>query len=50
MELSVKCLPVVDNAPAHYLGLQVELVGNFYFVTVKFLPPNTIPLIQPLNQ
>jgi len=49
-ELPLKCLLVMDNAPAHPPGLQDELVEEFGFITVKFLPPNTIPLILPMDQ
>ncbi|XP_053235637.1 uncharacterized protein LOC128409319 isoform X1 [Podarcis raffonei] len=44
--LPLKCLLVMDNAPGHPPGLAEE----FGFINVKFLPPNTIPLIQPMNQ
>jgi len=48
--LPLKCLLVMDNAPAHPLGLADELMEELDFITVKFLPPNTSPLIQPMDQ
>ncbi|XP_064121715.1 tigger transposable element-derived protein 1-like [Macrobrachium nipponense] len=43
-QLLLKCLLIMDNAPAHPPGLD-----EFKFITVKFLPPNTTPLIQPMD-
>jgi len=48
--LPLKCLLVMDNAPAHPPGLAGELMEELDFITVKFLPPNTTPLIQPMDQ
>ena len=40
----------MDSAPAQLLGLEAELVEEYCFITVRFLLPNTTPLIQPMNQ
>lgn len=48
--LQLKCLLVMDNAPAHSPGLSDELVEELDFITLKFLPPNMTPLIQPMDQ
>jgi len=48
--LPLKCLLVMDNAPAHLPGLADELMKELDFITVKFLPPNMTPLIQPMDQ
>jgi len=40
----------MDNAPAHPPGLADELMEELDFITVKFLSPNTTPLIQPMDQ
>ncbi|XP_060125417.1 tigger transposable element-derived protein 1 isoform X1 [Zootoca vivipara] len=48
--LPMKCLLVMDNAPAHPPGLAEELMEEFNFISVKFLPPNATPLIQPMDQ
>ena len=40
----------MDNAPAHPQALIDDLVGDLSFIKVKFLPPNTTPLIQPMDQ
>ena len=49
-QLPLKCLLLMDNAPAHPPGLEDQLLEEFSFITVKFLPPNTTPLIQPMDQ
>ncbi|KAF6357048.1 hypothetical protein mRhiFer1_009984 [Rhinolophus ferrumequinum] len=46
----MKCLLVMAKAPAHPLGLEDELMEEFSFINVNFLPPNTTPLIQPMDQ
>ena len=48
--LPLKCLLVLDNAPAHPPGLEDDLVDEFDFIQIKYLPPNTTPLIQPMDQ
>nr|XP_057925930.1 tigger transposable element-derived protein 1-like [Doryrhamphus excisus] len=48
--LPLKCLLVMDDAPAHPPGLEDQLLEEFNFITVMFLPPNTAPLIQPMDQ
>uniref|UniRef100_UPI00358DE2FE tigger transposable element-derived protein 1-like n=1 Tax=Myxine glutinosa TaxID=7769 RepID=UPI00358DE2FE len=48
--LPVKALLVMDNAPAHPPGLEEDLEEEYSFIKVKFLPPNTTPLIQPMDQ
>jgi len=48
--LPLKCLLVMDNAPAYPPGLADELMEELDFITLKFLPPNTTPLIQPMDQ
>jgi len=48
--LPLKCLLVMDNAPAHLPGLADELMEELDFITVQFLPPNTTPLIQPMDR
>ncbi|XP_029054233.2 tigger transposable element-derived protein 1-like [Osmia bicornis bicornis] len=40
----------MDNAPAHPLSLKDYILPEFDFITVKFLPPNTTPLIQLMDQ
>jgi len=40
----------MDNASAHPPGLADELMEELDFITVKFLPPNTTPLTQPIDQ
>jgi hypothetical protein len=48
--LPLKALLVLDNAPAHPPGLEEDLTGEYSFIQVRFLPPNTTPLIQPMDQ
>ena len=49
-QLSLKCLPAMDNATAHPQDLNDDLPDTFDFIKVKFLPPNTTPLPQPMDQ
>ncbi|XP_063842553.1 tigger transposable element-derived protein 1-like isoform X2 [Scylla paramamosain] len=48
--LPLKALLVMDNTPAHPPGLEDNLVGEYNFIKVMFLSPNTNPLIQPMHQ
>ena len=41
---------MLDNAPAHPPGLDEDLVKEYDFIPVKFLPPNTTPILQPFDQ
>ena len=47
--LTLRCLLLLHNAPAHTPGLEVDLVKVFDFIKVKFLPPNTTPTLQPID-
>ena len=49
-KLPLKWLLLLDNAPAHPQGLENDLVDKFDFILIKYLPPNTNSLIQPLDQ
>ncbi|XP_036130983.1 tigger transposable element-derived protein 1-like [Molossus molossus] len=49
-KLPLKCLLVMDNAPAHPPALEEDLVDDYSFIKVKFLPPNTTPILQPMDQ
>ncbi|KAK1345907.1 hypothetical protein QTO34_008372 [Cnephaeus nilssonii] len=41
----------MHKAPAHPPGLEAECVQEYSFIiTVRFWPPNTTPLIQPMGQ
>ncbi|GCC36385.1 hypothetical protein chiPu_0014879 [Chiloscyllium punctatum] len=48
--LPLKSHLVMDNTPVHPSGLGEDLVGEYSFIKVKFLPPSTTPLIQPMDQ
>ena len=45
-KLPLKCLLLLDNAPAHPPGLENDLVDDFDFIQIKYLPPNTTSLIN----
>ena len=49
-KLPLCCLLIMDNAPAHPPGLEDDLTDEFEFIKIKFLPPNTTPLLQPMDQ
>jgi len=40
----------MDNAPAHLPGLADEMMEELEFITVQFLPPNTTPVIEPMDR
>ncbi|XP_061625057.1 tigger transposable element-derived protein 1-like [Phyllopteryx taeniolatus] len=48
--LPLKCLLVMDKAPAHPPGLAEDLDIEYDFIKVKFLPSNTTLLLQPMGQ
>ncbi|GLV33476.1 hypothetical protein CBL_20213 [Carabus blaptoides fortunei] len=48
--LPLKALLIMDNAPAHAPSLQDYMLPEFDLITVKFLPSNTTPLIQPMDR
>ena len=49
-QLPLKCLRVMNNATAHPRDLDDELHDGFDLIKVKFLPPITMPLPQPMDQ
>ena len=49
-DLPLKALLLLDNAPGHPKGLEDNLLTDFPWLTVQFLPPNTTSLIQPMDQ
>ncbi|XP_069936683.1 tigger transposable element-derived protein 1-like [Cherax quadricarinatus] len=49
-KLDLKCLLVLDIAPGHPSDVVERLSGDMSFIKVKFLPPNTTPLLQPMDQ
>ena len=40
----------MDNATAHPQDLDDDIPDGLDFLKVKFLPPNTTPLLQLMNQ
>ena len=48
--LPLKALLVMDNAPGHLPGLEDNLLQEYNFIKIEFLPPNTTPLIQSMDQ
>nr|XP_020633897.1 tigger transposable element-derived protein 1-like isoform X5 [Pogona vitticeps] len=49
-QLPERCLLLMDNAPAHPPSLMDGLDNEYHFIRVRFLPPNTTPFLQPMNQ
>ena len=47
--LPLKCLLLLDNAPAHHPGLEKDLVKEFHFIQLTFLPSSTTPILQPID-
>ena len=48
--LPLKCMLCLDNAPAHPPGLEDDILDEFKFIKVLYLPPNTTPILQPMDQ
>ena len=46
--LPLKCLLLLDIAPAHPPGLEEDLAKEFDFIQVKCLPPNSTQISQPI--
>ncbi|GFS93897.1 tigger transposable element-derived protein 1 [Nephila pilipes] len=45
--LPLKCVLLLDNAPAHPPGLEDDLLDEFKFIKIVYLPPNTTSTLQP---
>ncbi|BFZ12502.1 hypothetical protein BsWGS_15541 [Bradybaena similaris] len=48
--LPLKSLLILDNAPAHPSRLEDNILEDFSFIKVLYLPPNTTPILQPMDQ
>ncbi|XP_068238457.1 tigger transposable element-derived protein 1-like [Palaemon carinicauda] len=46
----MKCLLVLDNAPAHPPSLHEGIAAQYSFIRIPYLPLNTTPLLQPMDQ
>ncbi|XP_070592105.1 tigger transposable element-derived protein 1-like [Erythrolamprus reginae] len=49
-ELPLQALLLLDNAPGHPPALQDDILEEFQFVKVVFLPPNMTSILQPMDQ
>ncbi|GBM84642.1 Tigger transposable element-derived protein 1 [Araneus ventricosus] len=48
--LPMQALLVLDNASAHPPNLEDDILEEFKFIKVLYLPPNTTPILQPMDQ
>ncbi|KAM3924817.1 tigger transposable element-derived protein 1-like [Leptodactylus fuscus] len=48
--LPLRALLLLDNAPGHPPALQDDILEEFQFIKVVFLPPNTTSILQPMDQ
>ncbi|XP_059549399.1 tigger transposable element-derived protein 1 isoform X1 [Myotis daubentonii] len=48
--LPLQALLVLDNAPAHPPNLEDDILEEFKFIKVLYLPPNITPILQPMEQ
>ncbi|XP_039624723.1 tigger transposable element-derived protein 1-like [Polypterus senegalus] len=48
--LPLQALLILDNAPAHPPNLEEDILEEFRFINVLYLPPNTTPILQPMDQ
>jgi hypothetical protein len=49
-DLLLKALLLLNSASGHPKDLEDNLLTDFPWLTVQFLPPNTTSLIQPMDQ
>lgn len=49
-KLPMKAVLILDNAPAHPPDLEDNILDEFKFVKVLYLPPSTTALLQPMDQ
>ncbi|GFS82554.1 tigger transposable element-derived protein 1 [Nephila pilipes] len=48
--LPLKCVLLLDNAPAQPPDLEDDLLDKFKFIKIVYLPPNTISTLQLMDQ
>ncbi|XP_070268928.1 tigger transposable element-derived protein 1 isoform X2 [Myotis yumanensis] len=48
--LPLQALLVLDSAPAHPPNLEDDILEEFKFIKVLYLPPNITPILQPMEQ
>ncbi|GIY54166.1 hypothetical protein CDAR_446231 [Caerostris darwini] len=48
--LPVQALLILNNAPAHPPNLEDDILEELKFIKVLYLPPNTTPILQPMDQ
>ena len=48
--LPLKCVLLLDNAPGHPPDLEDDLLDEFKFIKVVYLPANTTSILQPMDQ
>eukprot|EP00106_Octopus_bimaculoides_P021594 XP_014789036.1 PREDICTED: tigger transposable element-derived protein 1-like [Octopus bimaculoides] len=48
--LPLQALLVLDNAPAHPHNLEGDILEGFKFIKVLYLPPDTTPILQLMDQ
>ncbi|KAM3936799.1 tigger transposable element-derived protein 1-like [Leptodactylus fuscus] len=48
--LPLRALLLLDNTPGHPPALQDDILEEFQFIKVVFLPPNTTSILQPMDQ
>ncbi|XP_066231912.1 zinc finger MYM-type protein 1 isoform X2 [Saccopteryx leptura] len=49
-KLPMKALLILENTPAHPPGLEDDILDEFKFVKVLYLPPKTTLVLQPMDQ
>ncbi|XP_061746133.1 tigger transposable element-derived protein 1-like [Nerophis ophidion] len=48
--LPLQALLVLDNAPAHLPNLEDDILEEFKFIKIIYLPVNVTPILQPMDE
>lgn len=47
--LTLQAFLILDNAPAHSPNLEDDILEEFKFINVLYLPHSTTPILQPMD-